>query len=246
MRLPLVVPMLMIAGGASVDAVCAAPPLNSGVIGGTVAGDAGVAAVAAVDRAGGRHYPGVWDAERRAFVIEKLPLGASYDVLLDFDDGTRLEGVDLRVPPSDFVEEQPLTEDDAALLTGQMRDLNKFEDQIEVLAVVGNVQHAAVLVNKLRTRPFVNSRPGEVVWRCEVWRFERPDETWVKVQDELFGVLYRERLQQSAYEEKSIVFDPNLGGLAPTDESPRVELGEVDPPEGSSGIRMRDSNQSAE
>jgi len=238
-RLSLVLPLLLIACGASFDAARAAPPLNSGVIGGTVSGDAGVAAVAAVNRAGGRHYSGTWDAERRAFTIEKLPLGESYDVLLDFDDGTRLEGVDFRVPPSDFVEEQPLTEEDAALLTGQLRDLNKFEDQIEVLAVVGNVQHAAVLVNKLRTRPFVNSRPGEVVWRCEVWHFERPDETWIKVQDELFVVLYRERLQQSAYEEKSIAFDPALGGLTPTDEAPRVELDTIHPPEENTGVRLR-------
>lgn len=228
----------------SADAVRAAPPLNSGVIAGSVAGKTAVAAVAAVDRSAGRRYLGAWDAETRRFAIEKLPLGGTYDVLLDSDGGARLEGVNLRVPPSDFVEEQPIAEEDVDSLAGQMRDLNKFEDRIEVLAVRGNVQHAAVLVNKLRTRPFVNSRPGEVVWRCEVWHFERPDETWIKVQDELFVLLYRERLQHSAYEAKSITFDPTLGGLTPTDEQPRVELGTIDPAAEGAGVRLRESNVS--
>ena len=96
-----------------------------------------------------------------------------------------------------------------------------------------------MLVNKLRTKPFYNSQPGEVVWRAELWHFERPEETWVKVQDELFIVLYRERLQHSAYKKKAIHFDPALGGLALTAERPAVSLKNVQLPEGAPGIRLQ-------
>ena len=141
------------------------------------------------------------------------PLGATFDCLIDFQGGARLEGVNLKVPRSEYEEEQPLSAEDAETIKEKVRHLNKFEDEVDVLAVAGNIQHAAVVVNKLRTRPFVNSKPGEVVWRCELWKFERPEETWVKVQDELFLVLYRERIPHAVYAKKSVTFDPALGGL---------------------------------
>ena len=147
--------------------------------------------------------------------------------------------MNLNVPRSDYEEEQPLAPEDVEAIKRQVRDLNKFEDEVEVLTVAGNIQHAAVLVNKLRTRPFVNSKPGEVVWRCELWHFERPEETWVKVQDELFLVLYRERLPGADYKQKSVTFDPALGGIAVTEESPTVNLGTVKRPPAGPGIRLR-------
>jgi hypothetical protein len=116
--------------------------------------------------------------------------------------------------------------------------LNQFEDVVEILEVRGNVQHAAVLLNKVRTRPFVNSRPGEVVWRAELWHFERPDETWVKAQDESFGVLYRERIPKTEYDRKSVTFDPALGGIS-FEGKTTVDLGRIAPPAGGPGIRSR-------
>ena len=83
-----------------------------------------------------------------------------------------------------------------------------------MLAVEGNIQHAVVLLNKLRTTAFVNSQPGEVIWRAELWRFERPDDTWVKVQDELFTVLYRERIPEENYRKKAVTFEPALADSA--------------------------------
>jgi hypothetical protein len=111
---------------------------------------------------------------------------------------------------------------------------------VEVLAVAGNIQHAAVVLNKLRTKPFVNSQPGEVIWRLEVWRFERPDETWVKVQDELFLVHYRERLQKSEFDKKALTLDPALGGLQPTKEKPTINVGTIKLSAEKPGIRMRE------
>ena len=65
------------------------------------------------------------------------------------------------------------------------------------MAIQGNIQHAVILVNKLRTKEFYAAKPGEIIWRAELWHFERPEETWLKVQDEMFIVMYRERIQRN-------------------------------------------------
>jgi hypothetical protein len=221
-----------------VIAASAAGARTGTITGSLVQGPPGTSATA-IDRATGKRHPGRIDAGR--IVIEALALDASYDLIIDAPD-RRLEGVDLSVPRSDYEEEQPLTQEDRTTLTDLVRSLNKFEDEVEVLAIAGNIQHAAVLVNKLRTRPFVNSKPGEVVWRAEIWRFERPDETWIKVQDSLFTVLYRERLPQTDFASKSITFDTALGGLRPTANKPRVDVGRVALPAAKPGIRLRPSS----
>jgi hypothetical protein len=223
---------------ACLPAAVAAEP---GTIVASIANPDGVRSVAAIDRASGRRIEGEIDGEAGTITVGRLPLGAAYDLAIDFRSGARLEGVDLGVPASDYVEEQPLLEEDVATIQEKVGRMNKFEDQIDVLAVVGNVQHAAVLMSKLRTRPFYMSKPGEVVWRCELWRFERPEDTWVKVQEELFTTLYWERLPGSVFAEKNITFDARLGGLRPTTEANRIELGTIEPPPEEPGVRLRDA-----
>jgi hypothetical protein len=198
--------------------------------------------IVAVDRASGQRFSGNLDAKTGTFTIEKLPLAANYDCIIDYG-AARLEGIDLSVPPSDYEEEQPLTEEDIAKLKQTVLSLNQFEDQVEVLAIEGNIEHAAILLNKLRTRPFVNSRPGEVVWRVERWQFERPDETWVKVQDKLFHTLYRERIDRAQFDKKAIAFTPDLGGIRLDAGRPAIDLGDVRVPTPAAGVRFVGRNQ---
>ena len=106
--------------------------------------------VVAVERATDKKYPGTLDPRSGRFSVEGLPLGGTFDLLIDGKDGARLEGINLGVPRSDYEEEQPLAPEDVATINQQVRRLNSFEDQVDILAVAGNVQHAAVLVNKLR------------------------------------------------------------------------------------------------
>jgi hypothetical protein len=203
-----------------------APPVNA------------VTAVTAVDRETDKKYVGKLDMSSGRFTIAGLPLGAAYDCQVDYG-GARLEGVNLKAKASDYEEEQPLTKEDIENIKATARSLNQFEDVVDVMAVAGNIQHAAVLVNKLRTRPFINSQPGEVVWRLELWHFERPEETWIKEQDELFIVLYRERLQRSAFNKKALILDPALGGLRPTNEKRVIDVGLIRLPRNEPGIRLR-------
>ena len=211
---------------------------ETGSIRGVVDDPGRVVSVKAVDRAQGRTFPGSLKTAAGAFSVDDLPPGASYDLVIDLADG-RLEGIDMRVPRSDYVEEQPLSDEDRETILKKLDAMNKFEDRMGVLALAGNIQHAVVLINKLRTKPFYASQPGEVVWRAERWRFERPEETWVKVQDELFTVLYRERLPASAYARKSILFDAALGGLDPGRNGLILDVGRITLPRGESGIRVR-------
>src|SRR5262245_9644624 len=86
-----------------------------GVITGTITAPGGATAVAALDRAEDavKRYPGKIDSKTGKFTIADLPLGADYDLVLDFGR-SRLEGVNLKVLPSDFEEEMPLSKEDKA------------------------------------------------------------------------------------------------------------------------------------
>jgi hypothetical protein len=210
---------------------------DTGTIRGTLDKPHLVKAVTAVNREDNKKYPGEVDTKAGTFIIDGLPLGGTYDCVVDIE-GARLEGVNLKVPHSDYEEEQLLSREDVEALKKTTLSLNQFEDKVEILTIRGNIQHAAVLVNKLRTKGFVNSQPGEIIWRLEVWHFEKPDETWVKVQDELFVVLYRERLQQTAFAKKSLTLDPALGGLRLTKEKPIADVGKVARPTKEPGIRL--------
>jgi hypothetical protein len=187
-------------------------------------------------------YPGKLDPKTGQFSVNGLPLDKGYDLLIDLTTGARLEGVNLRVKPTDFKDgDPPLIKADEDKLKEITKGLSKFEDVHEFLAVGGNAQHAAVVVNKLRTKPFYESKPGEVVWRLEVWFFEREelDDPWVKEQDTLFVIHYRERLPKAEYDKKAIALDPKLGGLRPTAKDAKIDVGKVELPDGKPGVRLR-------
>lgn len=218
---------------------------DTGSVVGTVARPDAVKAVAAVFRDDKPvTYAGKFDAKTGAFTVPGLPLGKSYDLIIDLNSGARLEGVNMRVPKTDFIDaDPPLIKADEAKLQEITKNLSKFEDVHEFLAVGGNAQHAAVVMNKLRTKPFYESKPGEVVWRLEVWFYSREDldDPWVKDQDTLFIIHYRERLQRADYDRKSVTLDPKLGGLRPTETGATIDVGTVPLPDGKPGIRLRNA-----
>lgn len=171
-----------------------------------------------------------------------VPVGKRVDLVMEYRDGSRVEGVNLAVKRSDFVEEDPpLSRPQADKVRAVARSLNKFENEVDFLAIAGNAQHAVALLNKRRTTPFFASQPGEIVWRLEVWRFERPENAdyWVKSQDELFEIIVRERLQRSKYDARNLTLDPKLGGLTAAADKLTLDVGIVESPEPTPGIRLR-------
>lgn len=216
----------------------AARPAETGTVTGSIDRPGEVTAVQAIDRDSGKKYPGQIDARTGQFTITGLPLGATYDCILDAGP-VRLEGVNLRVPRSDYEEEQPLSREDSETIEKIARSLNKFENEIDILRVTGNIQHAAAVLNKRRTTPFYESKPGEIIWRLELWHFTKPEDHWIKSPDELGVIHYRERLQKSVYEKKALTLDPALGGIELTAKQPRVDLGRMTLPSREPGIRLR-------
>jgi hypothetical protein len=216
---------------------------DTGSIVGTVEMPETVKAVAAVLREDPPiNYAGKLDARTGQFTVPGLPLDKPYDLLIDLSSGARLEGVNMRVKKTDFKDaDPPLIKVDEEKLKEITKGLSKFEDVHEFLAVGGNAQHAAVVMNKLRSKPFYESKPGEIVWRLEVWFYEREelDDPWVKEQDTLFIIHYRERLPKAEYDKKSITLDPKLGGLQPTAKDAKIDVGKVTLPDGKPGIRLR-------
>jgi len=211
---------------------------ETGSIRGRVDKASDVTAVFAINRENDKKYPAVLDAKEGQFVIKDLPLGATYDCVLDAGS-VRLEGVNLKVPRSDYEEEQPLTKEERETIEKTARSLNKFENEIEVLTISGNIQHAAVVLNKKRTTPFYESKPDEMIWRLELWHFEKPDETWIKVQEEFAIVFYRQRLPKSDFAKKALTLDPALGGIKLDGKQKNVELETIILPSKEPGIRLR-------
>jgi hypothetical protein len=213
---------------------------EKGSITGTITNPKVVTAVTAIDRGDetDKKYKGKIDLKTGKFAITGLPVGRTYDVVIDAG-AARLEGVNLVAPPSDFEEEMPLTKDDVTQIKKICKDLNKFENEIDVMVVKGNCQHAVAILNKRRTTPFYESKPGEMIWRLEVWRFEKPDDDWIKSQEELGIVLYRERLQKSAFAKKALTLDPALGGIKLTAGAKTKDVGKVTMPDGKAGIKLR-------
>src|SRR5262249_35145650 len=117
--------------------------------------------------------------------------------------------------------------------------LNKFENEIEIMTIRGNCQHAAVLLNKKRTTPFYESKPGEMIWRLELWHFDKPEEDWIKSQEYLAILFYRERLPKTVFEKKALTLDPALGGIRLTAKKRAVECGKVTLPKKKTGIMLR-------
>ena len=201
----------------------AAPP--TGTIKGTIDKPDAVTAVFALERFSKKKYDGKVDSKTGAFIIPGLALDGKYDCIIDCGD-VRLEGVNLKVPRSDYEEEQPLSKEDLAKLKEIINDLNKFEDVIEVMTVQGNIQHAVVVLNKLRTKPFYESKPGEIIWRLEVWRFEKPEETWAKRQDELFAIHTGNACRDGVRQENADA-RPRAGRPATEREAAGADVGKV-------------------
>ena len=166
--------------------------------------------------------------------IDGLAVPGRYDLRFQMASGF-VEGWDAAVPESDYVEEQPLAAESKKRILWKMAKMAKrgFADRVVVLDMVGNIQNAAVLVSRLRTRPFVGGgyKQGEWVWRVERWQWEFPEEdTWSPYQERPYYCLVRKRLYQNEFKAMRTTYARHLGGIVLTAEQPRARMAAVKVP----------------
>lgn len=171
-------------------------------------------------------------ADGGEIVIENLPVPGKYDLQLETQAGGIVAGWDATVPESDYEGDPPLEDASKQKVFKKLgnKQFSTFSDRMWVLDVQGNIQHAALLVMKLRMRPFVGGgyKEGEWVWRVERWHWENPDEhTWVPYQERPYYALVRERLYEKQYRDKRVSYARHLGGIALTKDRETADLGVI-------------------
>lgn len=173
--------------------------------------------------------------------IQSLPVPGHYDLQFDTESGVVL-GWDANVPASDYIQEQPLSDEARKVVLKKMSDKNllAFPDSVIVIDMQGNVQNAVILMTTLRSSPFDESagkNSDTWIWRVDRWQWEFPDEdTWVPVQERPYYALVRERLKPEAYKAKSVVFARHLGGITLNEARPNFDMGIILVPKPEAGI----------
>ena len=171
-----------------------------------------------------------------------LPLGGRYALKFATDTGT-VQGWDATVPESDYVEEWPLEAESVAIIHEKIGGKfgGSYDDQVILLDLQGNIQHAAALTTQLRRRGFVTGAgrvDNEWTWRVQRYEWHYPDEdTWVPDQRVPYYALVRRRLAPEDYKAVSVTYARHLGGIELTEDRPNVDLGTVIVPVPQPGIR---------
>jgi hypothetical protein len=153
-----------------------------------------------------------------------LPPG-TYDLVLLTPRG-RIEGVNLHTTNGVDTEgagsATALSEADVKEITRLVTGMTSFADRRRILALEGAGTEARVLVEELTTRQTtLPSAQPFVVWRVEVWSYRKEFGAWDRYR---WKVMARERPSVSDYEGMTWVFEPKLGGVVVSDETPLTEV----------------------
>jgi hypothetical protein len=252
--LPVVAGVCLAAAEVAEDAPPAGAP-KTGEVAGTIAPAAKVAAVSAVSRVTGEVYPPAdWDKPTGRFVFRRLGGDARYDIRIRTTDGRDIEGIDL-----DFVEgrllrlaelrrrelglpgepNEPFTKSDADAILRYVDEMADFMNIRRVLYVAGQGGRATMLVELMRTEAFHAQAAEEVIWRVEMWYFERSAGGWERVANQE-RVLRRERLSLAAWREIDVAYYPELSAyISPEGKSQEIKFDIPDKPDPSRGRPAR-------
>jgi len=195
-------------------------PAKTGSISGVIGNPQKCTGVAALARGTGdprkiKVIRGRYDPATGRFSIAGLAPG-TYDLRV-YVPGGWIDGANLRLEDRQRTG-KPLAEDDIKEILDKIANFpDRFVDIIRPLAVAGTDRHAKVLVEKIRYRQFHSGKPGERVWRVEIWNYTNHYGGWVKDQHGWlvlsrirapFGRTTAEYLRNLLW-----LFDPALGGI---------------------------------
>ena len=161
---------------------------------------------------------GKYDSKTGEFRFENLPTG-QYDLRLQLKDAL-LDGVDMRIGPM-LPGEKPFKPEDAQAIKEVIANLPaKFVDICRPIFVKGNGPRARALVEKIRYTRFHSGKKGELIWRVEVWSFEKQTGVWVKTGNR--PVICRLRvpneMKAKEFHDMTWFFSAELGGFEIGDE----------------------------
>ena len=185
----------------------------------------GIAVIQAVCREDGKSYSASkWDRKSGRFTFNGLPGDASYDIQLLTESGRRLEGIDLDyvdakllqmaarrreqlgLPPEGWHE---FTEADARELAKYVEKMKDFMDIRRVLYIRGHGRRATMLVELIRASDFHARKRDELIWRIELWYFERSRGGWRRVEN-VERVIERQRLSAKQWQKLHVEYFPEL------------------------------------
>ena len=156
----------------------------------------------------------------KSFSADNLPEGRC-DLRIRLQDGSIIEGVDLGVKDVPAGAEK-LSETDTAAIRNIVANLKTFFDGIRIFAIdgwrgrddAGREGYAWVLVEQLRWRQTSYDRKAGtpfVVFRMDIWEFERMAGAWRKVKP--FRVVYRMNVDVPEFEMFRWFFTRELSGV---------------------------------
>ena len=203
-------------------------PAQSASLSGTIKSAAPITRISAVDRTWADVlktselvpkeeflYDGTIDAATGLFRIQGLLPGRAYDLIVWTKDAQgreiRWEGASMEYHRP-IIPSTPATADDRKAIEALITDPPQFYDKVRPLRIAADHQHAAVLVELIRTRDFHSDAGGEVIYRVELWYFENLFGGWAKDKN-TEKVVARVRGKPGALQQ-NWQFLPQLGGLS--------------------------------
>ena len=137
----------------------------------------------AIDTASGGKTTGTMSGGSFTF---DLKAGRHYDIALGRVGGGVLKLIDLSwyndQPPTAAPE--AMGDDDRQAIKQIVTDIKQFTNHNQIVALVGDSQRAAALMDLRRDSDFHSRQGGEIIRRIEVWYFENQAGGWAKVQQE--------------------------------------------------------------
>ena len=200
-------------------------PPSKGSIAGVIRPAQGLAGIGAVSRVTKQTYsPAELDKAAGKFRFKDLPGDAAYDLCITAADGRTIEGIDLEMadarlarlaearrrqlnmpaPPA-----HAFTAEDANAIIEYASKMEDFMDIRRTLHLQGHGGQAAALVELIRTKEYYAAKPGELIWRIELWYFQFSHGSWERIPD-TERVLRRERIDHDKWTKIDVEYDPAL------------------------------------
>jgi len=165
-----------------------------------------------------KEYKGKFDRKSGKFVISGLDED-EYVLRIRLKGGGNLDGAFMELPV-DEKSDAKMTEEDRKQIKDFIKNYpTRFVDIIRPLRIAGNGEYARVMVEKIRHRDYHSGKKGDIIWRMEVWKFEKLTGAWIRSQKG-WHVLARERvsdkgrksMNHATFAKVRWVFDAKLAG----------------------------------